>query len=87
MANYEKSRKFFAILRHPECTRNSSQPLAGASEKGTGVFSSADEETAAVGVYELDFQQIHGGQQIRILDFHTFGERNSSLTGVVAVFF
>ncbi len=32
-------------------------------------------------VHDLDFQQIHGGQQIRVLGFHTFGERHSWFTG------
>jgi hypothetical protein len=32
----------------------------------------------------MDFQQIQGGQQMGLLDLHTFGKRNSWLTGLVA---
>ena len=36
-----------------------------------------------VGVHDLGFQQIQGGQQIRIPDLDPLEKRNSWLTGVV----
>jgi hypothetical protein len=38
------------------------------------------------GLHGLGFQQIQGGQQIRILDLYAFGKRNVWLSGVVAEF-
>jgi hypothetical protein len=42
---------------------------------------------AVVGVRGSDFQQIQGGQQIKILDGTIFGRENSWLPGVVAGFY